>query len=166
MNEQDSELQQLSSRIGAVLKHRSATVTTAESCTGGWIAKAITDIADSSLWFRQGVITYSDNAKQQLIGVNPISLYKWGAVSEQVVREMAQGALQSANADFSVAVSGIAGPAGGSTEQPVGTVWFAFATVGGALHSEKQSFSGERDAVRCQATMCALRILHDIVVKD
>lgn len=110
----DSELMRLSEQVGLALKARGATVTTAESCTGGWLAKAITDIAGSSAWFERGFVTYSNEAKAQMIGVREETLAQHGAVSEPVVVEMAIGALKAARADFAVAISGIAGPDGGS----------------------------------------------------
>lgn len=125
----DSELMQLSEQVGQALKARGATVTTAESCTGGWVAKVITDIAGSSAWFERGFVTYSNEAKAQMIGVREETLAQHGAVSEPVVVEMAIGALKAARADYAVSISGIAGPDGGSEEKPVGTVWFAFATA-------------------------------------
>ncbi len=127
----DSELMQLSEKIGRALKARGATVTTAESCTGGWIAKAITDIAGSSAWFERGFVTYSNEAKSQMIGVSEATLRDNGAVSEPVVVEMAIGALRAARADYAISVSGVAGPDGGSVEKPVGTVWFGVASVSG-----------------------------------
>ena len=127
----DSELMQLSEQVGQALKARGATVTTAESCTGGWVAKVITDIAGSSAWFERGFVTYSNEAKAQMIGVREETLAQHGAVSEPVVVEMVIGALKAARADYAVSISGIAGPDGGSEEKPVGTVWFAFATARG-----------------------------------
>lgn len=112
----DSELMQLSEQVGQVLKARGATVTTAESCTGGWVAKVITDIAGSSAWFERGFVTYSNEAKAQMIGVREETLAQHGAVSEPVVVEMAIGALKAARADYAVSISGIAGPDGGSEE--------------------------------------------------
>lgn len=112
----DSELMQLSEQVGLALKARGATVTTAESCTGGWVAKAITDIAGSSAWFERGFVTYSNEAKAQMIGVREETLAQHGAVSEPVVVEMAIGALKAARAHFAVSISGIAGPDGGSEE--------------------------------------------------
>ena len=110
----DSELMQLSEQVGQALKARGATVTTAESCTGGWVAKVITDIAGSSAWFERGFVTYSNEAKAQMIGVREETLAQHGAVSEPVVVEMAIGALKAARADYAVSISGIAGPDGGS----------------------------------------------------
>ena len=133
----DSELMQLSEQVGQALKARGATVTTAESCTGGWVAKVITDIAGSSAWFERGFVTYSNEAKAQMIGVREETLAQHGAVS----------------------ISGIAGPDGGSEEKPVGTVWFAFATARGEGITRRECFSGDRDAVRRQATAYALQTL-------
>ncbi|CFR21955.1 competence damage-inducible protein A [Yersinia frederiksenii] len=154
-----TQLRQLSIAVGDKLKARGAWVTCAESCTGGWVAKALTDIAGSSAYFDRGFVTYSNAAKHDLLGVDETTLANYGAVSEPVVREMAQGALSAANADFSVSISGIAGPEGGSVDKPVGTVWFAFATREGQIEAHKQVFSGDRDAVRLQATVFALQTL-------
>ena len=129
---------------------------TAESCTGGWIAKVLTDLPGSSDWFGYGIVSYSNPAKQELLGVSAVTLVEHGAVSEQVVREMAEGALKQGNADVAVAVSGVAGPSGGSPDKPVGTVWFAWAGPGSALHSELRQFPGDREAVRRQAVAVAL----------
>ena len=150
----DSELMQLSERVGQALKARGATVTTAESCTGGWVAKVITDIAGSSAWFERGFVTYSNEAKAQMIGVREETLAQHGAVSEPVVVEMAIGALKAARADYAVSISD-----GGSEEKPVGTVWFAFATARGEGITRRECFSGDRDAVRRQATAYALQTL-------
>ena len=155
----DSELMQLSEQVGQALKARGATVTTAESCTGGWVAKVITDIAGSSAWFERGFVTYSNEAKAQMIGVREETLAQHGAVSEPVVVEMAIGALKAARADYAVSISGIAGPDGGSEEKPVGTVWFASATARGEGITRRECFSGDRDAVRRQATAYALQTL-------
>lgn len=155
----DSELMQLSEQVGLALKARGATVTTAESCTGGWVAKVITDIAGSSAWFERGFVTYSNEAKAQMIGVREETLAQHGAVSEPVVVEMAIGALKAARADYAVSISGIAGPDGGSEEKSVGTVWFAFASASGEGITRRECFSGDRDAVRRQATAYALQTL-------
>ena len=155
----DSELMQLSEQVGQALKARGATVTTAESCTGGWVAKVITDIAGSSAWFERGFVTYSNEAKAQMIGVREETLAQHGAVSEPVVVEMAIGALKAARADYAVSISGIAGPDGGSEEKPVGTVWFCFCHCRGEGITRRECFSGDRDAVRRQATAYALQTL-------
>ncbi|WP_312746261.1 nicotinamide-nucleotide amidase [Cedecea neteri] len=162
----DSALFELSQRVGNSLGQLGATVTTAESCTGGWIAKVITDVAGSSAWFERGFVTYSNEAKHQLIGVNETTLEAYGAVSKGVVLEMAQGALAAAKADYAVSVSGIAGPDGGTPEKPVGTVWFGFADKHGRTLAKVQRFDGDRDAVRRQATEFALQSLWDDFLKN
>lgn len=162
----DSALFKLSQRVGNGLGQLGATVTTAESCTGGWIAKVITDVAGSSAWFERGFVTYSNEAKHQLIGVNEFTLEAYGAVSKGVVLEMAQGALAAAKADYAVSVSGIAGPDGGTPEKPVGTVWFGFADKHGRTLAKVQRFDGDRDTVRRQATEFALQSLWDDFLKN
>ncbi|CNF35998.1 competence damage-inducible protein A [Yersinia rohdei] len=157
----EKQLRQLSIAVGNKLKERDSWVTCAESCTGGWVAKVLTDIAGSSAYFDRGFVTYSNKAKHDLLGVKESTLEKYGAVSEAVVQEMALGALREAKADFAVSISGIAGPDGGSAEKPVGTVWFAFATNEGLVVASKQHFCGDRDAVRLQATVFALQTLLD-----
>ena len=131
-------------------------LTVAESCTGGWIAKALTDLPGSSNWFERGFVTYSNEAKQEMLGVNESTLESFGAVSQETVKEMALGALNNSYADFSLSVSGIAGPNGGSTDKPVGLVWFAWSNKEAGLESEQQIFRGDRDAVREQAVFHAL----------
>lgn len=162
----ENTLFELSKQIGLALELRGATLTTAESCTGGWIAKVITDVPGSSAWFERGFVTYSNQAKQQLIGVAAQTLETYGAVSESVVREMAQGALQAAEADYAISVSGIAGPDGGSDEKPVGTVWFGFADKQGQTFAITTCFAGDRDAVRRQATEFALQTLLNDFLKN
>ena len=125
---------------------------TAESCTGGMIAAACTDLAGSSAWFERGFVTYSNAAKTDMLGVDATLIAQHGAVSEQVARAMAFGAIRHSRAQVSVAVTGVAGPTGGSPDKPVGTVWFAW-SVNGGLHSEMMCFNGERASVR-QATVC------------
>lgn len=155
----DSELFQLSEKVGLALKAQGATVTTAESCTGGWIAKTLTDVAGSSAWFERGFVTYSNEAKSQMVGVNAVTLEQHGAVSEPVVVEMAVGALRAARASYAVSVSGIAGPDGGSDEKPVGTVWFGVASANGQGVTQRECFQGDRESVRRQATAFALQLL-------
>jgi len=126
-------------------------VATAESCTGGWVAKAITDVSGSSEIFAYGIVSYSNGAKESLLGVAAATLDEEGAVSEPVVKEMAMGALDLSNADIAVAVSGVAGPTGGSKEKPVGTVWFAWAVREGSdvtIETSCRLFAGDRDRVR------------------
>lgn len=135
-------------------------VATAESCTGGWIAKSLTDIAGSSGCFAYGLVSYSNGAKESLLGVNPATLEAHGAVSEEVVREMAEGALHLSGADIAAAVSGVAGPDGGSEEKPVGTVWLAWASRKknkSVIEAEKRFLKGDRDSVRSQTVIISLQ---------
>ena len=142
------------------------TVATAESCTGGWVGKALTDIAGSSGVFEYGIVSYSNDAKADLLGVSPGSLAAHGAVSEAVVREMATGALGRSGADLAVAVSGIAGPGGGTEEKPVGTVWFAWASRGTPeleVSTARYLLKGDREAIRSQSVVLALQKLREIL---
>ena len=144
-------LQKLAEAVVTDLTSAGKTVSAAESCTGGWIAKSITDIPGSSAVFAYGVVSYSNGAKESLLGVQNLTLAEHGAVSELVVEEMAKGALGLSGADIAVAVSGIAGPDGGTDEKPVGTVWFAWAVRDGAdalVDTSCEQFSGDRDLVR------------------
>ncbi len=139
-------------------------VATAESCTGGWIAKALTDIAGSSACFAYGIVSYSNAAKESLLGVSADTLRMHGAVSEAVVREMAAGVLQRSGADFGVAVSGIAGPGGGGADKPVGTVWFAWASRTASVEAVEATLhrlTGDRAAIRSQSVVLALEGLRD-----
>ena len=134
-------------------------VCTAESCTGGWIAKALTDVAGSSAVFGYGIVSYSNGAKESMLGVHNLTLEEHGAVSEAVVREMAEGALAISGADIAVAVSGVAGPEGGTDEKPVGTVWFAWSVrdpTGAETRTELKHFDGNRDSVRKLTVVHAL----------
>ncbi|WP_427913996.1 CinA family protein [Ramlibacter sp. MMS24-I3-19] len=137
----------LCARLAQALLDRRWRMATAESCTGGLIAASCTDLAGSSAWFERGFVTYSNEAKSELLHVDPAAIASHGAVSEVVARAMAFGALRHSHAQASVAVTGIAGPTGGSTDKPVGTVWFGF-SVGGRLSSELRQFDGDRYAVR------------------
>lgn len=133
---------------------------TAESCTGGWIAKVCTDLPGSSRWFLGGAVVYDNALKAGVLGVNPQTLAEAGAVSEAVVREMAAGALERLGGDVAVAVSGVAGPDGGTPDKPVGTVWFAWGrrdAQGTLIRTALERFPGDRDAVRRQAVERALR---------
>ena len=150
------ELQHLSQRLGSALERRSATVSAAESCTAGGIAFALTSVDGSSHWFGQSFVTYSNEAKHKMLDVSQYALEQYGAVSHQVVEEMALGAALKANADYSMSVSGIAGPGGGSEEKPVGTVYFGWC-LEGRVESEKAVFSGDRHAVRMQSIEFALK---------
>jgi len=155
MNEH--QLHQLSEQVGNKLKDKGLWITCAESCTGGWVAKAITDIAGSSAWFDRGFVTYSNAAKHQLLGVAEVTLHEFGAVSEESVREMAQGALHAAGANLALSISGIAGPDGGTEAKPVGTVWFGFADSEDRIMALKRQFSGDRESVRLQAAVFSLQ---------
>ena len=143
----------------------------AESCTGGWVAKMLTDLAGSSNWFERGFVTYSNRSKHEMLGVFESTLQTYGAVSEETVNEMAVGALFNSHADYSIAISGIAGPGGGTDEKPVGLVWFAWAKKDSdtysAMLAEKIIFSGDRNAVRQQAVTHALeKLLHLMTDKN
>lgn len=158
----DRTLLVLAQRVGRALLARRATVTTAESCTGGWISKALTDVSGSSAWFQSGYVTYSNEAKTSLLGVSTRLLRRDGAVSESVVTQMAKGALRAARADIAVAVSGVAGPHGGSAEKPVGTVWIAVARRRGravAVETIHCRFRGDRESVRRRTVARALKAL-------
>ncbi len=130
---------------------------TAESCTGGWIAQAMTAISGSTSWFDRGFITYSNSSKIEMLGVKSSILQQFGAVSEEVVREMAEGALQNSAAQLSIAVSGIAGPTGATDRKPVGTVCFAWALKNSTVTVEQHLFEGDRESVRYQSVVTALK---------
>lgn len=152
----DLHREALARQVGTALLARQWFLATAESCTGGLLAAAITEIAGSSTWFERGFITYSNQAKQELLGVSDTTLIRFGAVSEPTAIEMARGALNHSRAQVTVAITGIAGPTGGSVEKPVGTVCFAWALPQQDVHSCTQFFSGERSEVREQAVCFAL----------
>jgi nicotinamide-nucleotide amidase len=152
----------LAAQVGEALAQQGASLTLAESCTGGGVAHAITAVPGSSGWFGAGFVTYANSAKQKLLGVSADTLAEEGAVSESVVVAMAQGALEAAGADYAVALSGIAGPGGGSADKPVGTVWFCWAGPE-AIVSRNYLLSGTRDQVREQAITISLKeLLHQI----
>jgi nicotinamide-nucleotide amidase len=152
----DAELYELAGRVGDALKSRSLMMAAAESCTGGWIGQAVTMVPGSSKWFDRGFVTYTNEAKQEMLGVRAATLKKFGAVSEQTVLEMVAGALSHSRAQVAVAVSGIAGPDGGSAQKPVGTVALGWAEKGGGSEARSIHFRGDRDAVRRQAVLAAL----------
>jgi nicotinamide-nucleotide amidase len=153
----DEQLQHLAEQIGERLKSRAGMLACAESCTGGFVSKVITDIAGSSQWFDRGFVTYTNQAKQELLHVPAVTVAEYGAVSEQTARAMADGALRLSQAAITLAITGIAGPGGGRLDKPVGMVWFAWAIRDGRLDSESQQFQGDRDAVRRQAVAHALQ---------
>lgn len=150
-------------QLADLLIERNKKLTVAESCTGGWIAKVLTDLAGSSVWFERGFVTYSNQAKHEMLSVAEATLESYGAVSQETVAEMAAGALKNSHADFSLSVSGIAGPGGGSADKPVGLVWFAWSNKDGIVASEQKIFSGDRDEVRKQAVIFALTQLIKIL---
>ena len=150
-------------RLSERLMHQHKMLVTAESCTGGGIAYALTSLPGSSEWFERGFITYSNRAKQEQLGVAPDSITRFGAVSEEVAAAMAQGALQHSQADFSTAVTGIAGPGGGSKEKPVGTVCFGWSRRDGATTTTRTVFAGNRQQVRELSILTALQGLADLM---
>ncbi len=152
----------LAAQVGEMLKSRGLMLATAESCTGGGVAEAVTDIPGSSEWFERGFITYANQAKIEMLGVREATLLKHGAVSEMTVREMAEGALRHSHAHISLAVSGIAGPGGGTPEKPVGTVWFAWSLRDGVTQARKHHLSGNRAEIRAQSVRIALQGLLEI----
>jgi nicotinamide-nucleotide amidase len=155
----DRKLKLLAARVGRRLLAQHRQVVTAESCTGGWIAKALTDIPGSSCWFAEGFVTYSNESKMRRLGVPPGILEKNGAVSEAAVRAMAAGALQRTKAHIAVAVTGIAGPDGAVPDKPVGTVWLGWATRRGRairVGTQLKHFRGDRDSVRRKTVQLAL----------
>lgn len=160
----DRELYALAEQAGRTLRTAGLRIVTAESCTAGWIAKALTDVPGSSRWVECGYVTYSNAAKMRDLGVAAATLEAHGAVSEAVVREMAQGALRVSGAALAVAVSGIAGPDGGSPAKPVGTVWLAVAARSRPEPlSWVQHFAGDREAVRRRTVACALRQVLEVL---
>ena len=153
----DEALRALAAELATLLTREGLMLALAESCTGGWVAKVCTDLAGSSSWFERGFVTYTNASKQEMLGVSGETLSRHGAVSEQTVAEMAAGALARSHAQLAVAISGIAGPGGGTEEKPVGTVCFAFARSGGGTVAERLCFEGDREQVRRQAVAHALQ---------
>src|SRR5262245_31234549 len=153
----DAVLYQLAEQVGAALKKSGLMLVTAESCTGGWIAEAVTMVPGSSEWFERGFVTYTYISKREMLGVKEATLEKHGAVAEEVVIQMVQGALANSHAQIAVSVSGVAGPSGGTPEKPVGTVCFAWGAKGGAPRAETAHFPGDREAVRKQSVEHALK---------
>jgi len=157
MDVTQAELEALAAELGAVLLQRGWKLATAESCTGGWAAQAATAVAGSSAWFERGFVTYSNEAKAEMLGVSTETLDAFGAVSEETAAEMAQGALTHSRAQAAFAITGVAGPSGGSPEKPVGSVCFAWARAGAGVVTARQQFSGDRRQVRAQSVELALR---------
>jgi nicotinamide-nucleotide amidase len=157
MQASDQQLESAGNTLGEWLAEHGKTIATAESCTGGWVAKVLTDRAGSSAYLMAGLVTYSNEAKQAILGVEESVLAEHGAVSEPVVRQMVAGAIRAAGVDIAVAISGIAGPGGGSDEKPVGTVWFAWGTGPDRIETSMQCFDGDRDQVRRKSVLYVLQ---------
>lgn len=155
-------LYELAAQVGVALRTRNRMLAIAESCTGGWISKVVTDVSGSSGWFDRGLVTYSNSAKEDLLGVSAATIARHGAVSAEVVAEMAMGALERSRADMTLAVSGIAGPDGGSPDKPVGTVYLAWALREGPIRAERRHFPGNRDEVRSASVAAALQGVLDV----
>ncbi len=160
-NHTDQALEQAALAVASQLKACGRQLATAESCTGGWIAKVLTDVAGSSAWFDRGVVTYSNDAKAELLGVKEATLASYGAVSEEVAAQMADGVRLGSGVDYGLSTTGIAGPGGGSADKPVGTVCFGWALPDGIVETECHLFGGDREAVRRLSVICALRGLVD-----
>jgi nicotinamide-nucleotide amidase len=152
----DAHLSELSQQVGLALTRLKSTLATAESCTGGWAAQVVTHTPGSSAWFDRGFVTYANDAKVEMLGVAPETITQHGAVSRETVAEMAAGALVNSNAMIALAISGVAGPTGGSPDKPVGTVCFAWCKLGDEPQTERRHFKGDREAVRHQAVVFAL----------
>ena len=150
-------MKELAAQAGAALQGNGMMLATAESCTGGGVATAITEISGSSAWFDRGFVTYSNQSKIEMLGVSPDTLARFGAVSEATVREMVAGALQHSHAQVALAVSGIAGPGGGTAEKPVGMVWFSWGIKNGLCIARLHRLLGSREEVRVQAVYIALQ---------
>lgn len=159
----DSALTRIAQNLGTALKKHGVMLVTAESCTGGHVAQVMTSIPGSSEWFERGFVTYTNLAKHEMLGVPAATLETHGAVSEQTVRAMAEGALKHSHAQVSLAVSGVAGPSGGTPEKPVGTVCLAWAGKGRETQSRTEHFTGDRDAVRRAAVQSALQGMLDFL---
>ena len=153
----DPALYRLAEELGEGLKTRGLMLATAESCTGGWVSQAVTMVPGSSDWFERGFVTYTYISKREMLGVDGATLERYGAVSDEVVRQMVSGALERSHAQVAIGVSGVAGPGGGTPDKPVGTVCFGWGSKGGACRTETVRFLGDRDAVRRQAVERALR---------
>jgi nicotinamide-nucleotide amidase len=156
MNTDDVQLAALAGEVGRALAARQWRLATAESCTGGWIAKLMTDVPGSSSWLERGFVTYSNSAKMQMLGVSDATLEAHGAVSEETARQMAAGAFKASEAHIACAVTGIAGPEGGSDKKPIGTVWFGWAWRPDKVEAKHLLLKGDRDHIRRQTVAVAL----------
>jgi nicotinamide-nucleotide amidase len=151
----------IANRLGEQLKERGWLLATAESCTGGWAAQVVTSVSGSSEWFDRGFVTYSNDAKREMLGVRAKTLEQHGAVSEAAAREMASGALVASRAHIALAITGVAGPTGGTPQKPVGMVCFAWVVRGGAVDASTRHFDGDREAVRRQSVVFGLQGVMD-----
>ncbi|OGT20608.1 MAG: damage-inducible protein CinA [Gallionellales bacterium RIFOXYB12_FULL_54_9] len=156
-------MDELAVRVGLALKSHGLMLATAESCTGGGVAQAVTGIAGSSAWFERGFVTYSNLSKQEMLGVEEATLIQYGAVSEAVVREMVAGSLRHSRAQVALSVSGIAGPDGGTPDKPVGTVWFAWGIQGDVILAQRHQIAGDRARVRQHSVRIALQGVIDLL---
>ncbi len=159
----DAALSRIAQRLGGALNKHAVMLATAESCTGGYAAQIMTSIPGSSEWFERGFVTYTNLAKHEMLDVPAVTLETHGAVSEQTVRAMAEGALQHSHAQVSLAVSGIAGPSGGTRQKPLGTVCLAWAGKGRETQSRTEHFAGDREAVRRASVLAALQGMLDFL---
>lgn len=157
------KIKPLARQLSQILIKKQCILATAESCTGGWVAQVLTSLPGSSAWFERGFVTYSNAAKEEMLGVDPVLIQKYGAVSCEVAEAMAQGALQFSHANLSLAITGIAGPGGGTVTKPVGTVCFAWAGKTVGIHSEQIHLKGDRATIRRQAVSYALNYLIDLL---
>lgn len=155
----------IAQQVGNILQKKKLRLATAESCTGGWVAQIITSVAGSSNWFERGFVTYSNLAKQEMLGVSEDTLEQFGAVSKNTAQEMAKGVLNNSSADVGLSVTGIAGPGGALPDKPVGTVYFAWAATNGAMDIQHCCFLGDRLAIRQQSVQQALQGLVDFTLK-
>jgi len=166
MNTTEQELNDLAEQLGTCLRSNNMILATAESCTGGWLAKIITDIPGSSAWFTGSIVSYSNDAKQRLLGVSERTLNEFGAVSSETVLAMTNGLFANTSANVVVSVSGIAGPDGGTEDKPVGLVWLSWGKREKSIYAHSFHFEGNRDQVRKQAIKQALNGLLDLLVCD
>lgn len=159
------EISLVAEKLATLLIEQNKTVAVAESCTGGWLAKVLTDLSGSSQWFLGGVVSYSNEVKQNLLYVNKDCLDRFGAVSQEVAEQMVKGVEKVFTSSISVSITGIAGPSGGTLEKPVGVVWFGVKTSTTETYSTKKTFAGNREQVRQQAVLTALNLLIDNLAK-
>ena len=162
----DEDLADLATDIGQELINKGLKLATAESCTGGWVSKAVTDIDGSSQWFECALVTYSNQAKHELLGVEQALLDEHGAVSQATVKAMVLGLLDRCAADVGISISGVAGPGGGSEEKPVGTVWIAWAKPGQVIEARRFNFMGDRESIRRQSVAEALMGVHRLITAN